>query len=156
MNTMPFGLKGAPATFQRLMTSVLGEFNWKILLIYLDDVIIYSRSVEEHFEHLTRVFTKIREARLKLQPTKCSFARTQVRYLGHVISSSGVEPDPEKVRAIKEYPRPSSVSELRRFLGMASYYRRFIAEFAEIAQPLHVLTTNDISFQWSETCEKAF
>ena len=155
-NTMPFGLKGAPATFQRLMTSVLGEFNWKILLIYLDDVIIYSRSVEEHFEHLTRVFTKIREARLKLQPTKCSFARTQVRYLGHVISSSGVEPDPEKVRAIKEYPRPSSVSELRRFLGMASYYRRFIAEFAEIAQPLHALTTNDISFQWSETCEKAF
>ncbi len=139
-NTVPFGLKGAPATLQRLMTNVLGEFNWKILLIYLDDVIIYSRSFDEHLEHLNRVVDKIRTAGLKLQPNKCAFARNQVRYLGNIVSIDGVEPDPEKVRAIREFPRPSNISDLRRFLGMASYYRRFIAEFAEIAQPLHALT----------------
>lgn len=155
-NTMPFGLKGAPATFQRLMSSVLGEFNWKILLIYLDDVVIYSRSLDEHFEHLNRVFEKIRNAGLKLQPTKCAFARKQVRYLGHIVSRCGVEPDPEKVRAIREFPRPITVSDLRRFLGMASYYRRFISGFAEIAQPLHALTEKDTPFQWSPNCEEAF
>ena len=155
-NTMPFGLKGAPATFQRLMTNVLGEFNWKILLIYLDDVIIYSRSFDEHLEHLNRVFAKIRTAGLKLQPNKCAFARTQVRYLGHIVSREGIEPDPEKVRAIREFPRPSNISDLRRFLGMASYYRRFIEEFAEIAQPLHALTEKDRPFQWCPTCEEAF
>ena len=155
-NTMPFGLKGAPATFQRLMTNVLGEFNWKILLIYLDDVIIYSRSFDEHLEHLNRVFAKIRTAGLKLQPNKCAFARTQVRYLGHIVSREGIEPDPEKVRAIREFPRPSNISDLRRFLGMALYYRRFIEEFAEIAQPLHALTEKDRPFQWCPTCEEAF
>ena len=146
-NTMPFGLKGAPATFQRLMTNVLGEFNWKILLIYLDDVIIYSRSLDEHFEHLNRVFDKIRSAGLKLQPHKCTFARKQVRYLGHVVSGDGVAPDPEKIRTIREFPQPTNLSELRRFLGMASYYRRFIFEFAEIAQLLYIPAEKDTVFR---------
>ena len=128
---MPFGLKGAPAMFQRLMTNVLGEFNWKILLIY-------SHSLDEHFEHLNRVFDKIRSAGLKLQPHKCMFARKQVRYLRHVVSGDEVAPDPEKIRAIHEFPRPTNLSELNRFLGMASYYCRFILEFAEIAQPLYI------------------
>ena len=93
-----------------------------------------SRTVDEHFEHLNRVFDKIRSVGLKLQPRKCTFARKQVRYLGHVVSGDGVAPDPEKIRAIREFPRPTNLSKLRRFLGMASY-RRFISEFAEISQP---------------------
>ncbi len=155
-NTMPFGLKGAPATFQRLMTAVLGDLNWQIVLIYLDDIIVYSRSFEEHLEHLELVFTKLHTAGLKLHPDKCAFGRQEVKYLGHLVGRKGVRPDPEKVRAIQNYPRPQSVAEVRRFLGIASYYRRFIDRFADIAAPLHAITQKQVSFDWTSQCETAF
>lgn len=155
-NTMPFGLKGAPATFQRLMTSVLGELNWEILLIYLDDIIVYSRSFDEHLEHLRLVLYKLRAAGLKLHPDKCTFCHKEVRYLGHVVSKDGVKPDPSKVRAISSYPEPKSIPELRRFLGMASYYRRFISRFSDIAHPLNYLTQKGVPFLWNDACQAAF
>lgn len=155
-NTMPFGLKGAPATFQRLMTSVLGELNWQILLIYLDDIIIYSRSFEEHLLHLQLVLDKLRAAGLKLNPSKCVFACTEVHYLGFVVSPEGIKPDQGKTKAIQHFPRPTNVLEVRRFVGLASYYRRFIEHFADIAAPLHALTRANVKFSWSPDCEQAF
>ena len=128
-NTMPFGLKAAPATFQRLRTSVLGQLDWEILLIYLDNIIMYSRSFDEHLEHLRLVLSKLCTAGLKLHPGKCTFCHKEVQYLDHVVNKDGVKPDPSKVRAINNYPEPKSIPELCRFLGMASYYHRFISVF---------------------------
>lgn len=153
---MPFGLKGAPATFQRLMMSLLREENWEELLIYLDDVLIFSRSFEEHMILLDKVFAKFRIANLKLQPTKCSFARSEVKYIGHVVSCSGVAPDDEKIRAVRDFPCPKSVAEIRRFVGMASWFRRFIKDFSTIAKPLTTLTEKNRPFLWDNTCQQAF
>lgn len=153
---MPFGLKGAPATFQRLMMSILREENWEELLIYLDDVLIFSKSFEEHMVLLDKVFTKLRIANLKLQPSKCSFARSEVKYIGHVVSRSGVAPDDQKIRAVRDFPCPKSVSEVRRFVGMASWFRRFIKDFSTIAKPLTTLTEKNRPFLWDNTCQQAF
>jgi hypothetical protein len=132
------------------MTSVLGELNWKIRLIYLDDIIIYSRSFEEHLLHLQLVFNKLRASGLKLNPSKCVFARTEVYYLGFVVGPNGIQPDVRKVEAIQQFPRPTTISEVRRFVGLVSYYRRFIDHFADIAAPLHALTRANVKFSWTE------
>jgi len=121
---MPFGLCNAPATFQRLMQVVLAGLEWKSCFIYLDDILIASQTFEEHLKHLREVFCRLRKAMLRLKPKKCHILRTEVQYLGHVVS----------------------VTEVRRFLGLASYYRRFIPDFAKIANPLHALTKNHAEF----------
>ncbi len=137
---MSFGLTNAPGTFQRLMNYVLRSVIGKICLVYLDDIIVFSKSKEEHLTNLGYIFDLLKEADLKLGLSKCKFMCETVQYLGHVISASGITPDPEKIEILKNFKRPTSVVEIQSFLGLASYYRRFIQNFADIAHPLIELT----------------
>ena len=151
---MPFGLCNAPATFQRMMDGVLRGLPF--CRVYIDDVIVYSRNRQEHLGHLQTVFKRVREAGLHLKISKCKFARAELPFLGHVVSERGVEPDPEKVSAVRRLQPPRDVAELRSFLGMASYYRRFVRNFATIAEPLHALTRKDTAYAWSTEANGAF
>ncbi len=135
---MPFGLTNAVPTFQRLMSVVLEGLLPLRCLVYLDDVLVIGRSFEQHLENLESVLKAISDAGLKLKLAKCQFAQSTVDFLGFTISDSGLAPDPKKVEAISRYPTPTDLTELRRFLGMASYYRRFISGFSDIATPLNV------------------
>ena len=154
--TMPFGLTNAPATFQRLMESVLRGLQWEECLLYLDDIIVVGSSVEQCLERLRHVFQRLRQANLKLKPSKCAFFRTSVKFLGHIVSKDGVHTDPEKIKAVREWPAPKSVKDVRSFMGLCSYYRRFISRFAERARALHKLTAKGVAFEWTETCQTAF
>ncbi len=155
-NVMPMGLTNAPATFQRVMQEVFRGLNWKFVLIYLDDIIVFSKSFQEHVEHLRQVFQRLRESNLKLKPKKCTFAREQVRYLGHIVSHDGIATDPEKTKIVQEYPVPTKVSELRSFLGFVGYYRKYIKDYCKIAEPLTNLTRKDVPYVWSNQCAEAF
>lgn len=126
----PFGLTSAPPTFMRLMECVLRNLTYKICLIYLDDILVYSRTFDDHLFHLRQVFDRLRQANLKLKPSKCHFACAKVPYLGHTVSGDGVVPDPEKISAVKNFPQPHNVKSVRSFLGLANYYRRFIKDLA--------------------------
>ena len=156
-NVMPFGLSNAPATFERLMDKVLAGLHWETLLVYLDDLIIFGKSVPEELSRLRQVFHRLRQANLKLKPRKCHLFKTQVSYLGHVVSNEGVSTQ-EKIEAVKSWPTPKNVTEVRSFLGLASYYRRFVEGFASIAKPLHQLTEKGRAgqFEWSPVCQAAF
>ena len=140
-NRMPFGLQNAPATFQRLMNRILGDQQFETLLLYLDDIIVYSSTFEEHLERLQLVFRRLQQHGLKLKPSKCHFLQHEVTYLGHKVSAKGVVTDPEKITKVKDWPRPSNPREVLQFLGFAGYYRRFIPKYATIASPLYELTT---------------
>ena len=153
---LSFGLTNAPPQFQRLMARVLHGLEWKVCLIYIDDIIIFSRTFEEHLSRLSLVFDRLRQANLKLKPSKCHFAQSSVNFLGFVVSSKGILPDPDKISAVKSFPVPKSVKDVRSFLGLCNYYRRFVKDFAKIASPLNRLTRKDISFVWSPECETAF
>ena len=127
---MPFGLCNTPATFQRLVQAVLTGMEWDFCFVYLDDnILVFSRMFEEHLDHLQQVFDRLRKAGLTLKPKKCSFLQDQVIYLGHVISSKGIAPDPSKTKKVKDFPVPTDVTRLKHFLGLASYYHRFIPGF---------------------------
>ena len=156
---MPFGLTNAPGVFQRLMERVLARLNPEdgpdFVVVYIDDVLVFSRTLEEHLEHLRCVIQRIQEAGLKLKPTKCHFIRKEVEYLGHMITPEGLKTNPRLVAAVERFPRPQNLSEVRRFLGLSSYYRRFIPQFSQIAQPLHALTRKGAEFQWTDACEEA-
>ena len=136
---MPFGLTHAPATFQRLMDSCLGELHLNWCIIYLDDIIVFSQTPEEHIHRLKAIFNKLRAARLKLKPSKCDLFKQQINYLEHVISNERVSTDPEKIKSVTEWPQPTPVTEVRSFLGFVSYYRRFIPNFSKVANPLSKL-----------------
>ena len=153
---LPMGLKGSPSTFQRVMEAVMRGLTWKFCLIYLDDIIVFSRTFEDHLHHLRQVFDRLRTANLKLKPSKCFFAKREIRYLGHVVNQQGIQPDPGKVTAVKNYPTPCSLKELRSFLGLSGYYRRFIKNYAKIANPLYGLTKKDTIFNWSTECQQSF
>ena len=157
---MPFGLTNAPAVFQRLMEQVLSKLNPDdgpdFVSVYIDDVLVFSRKLDEHLEHLRRVLERIESVGLKLKPSKCSFLRTEVQYLGHIITPSGLNTNPNLVSAVREFPTPLNMQEIRRFLGLCSYYRRFIPLFSKIAQPLHNLTRKEVRFQWNEQRVEAF
>ena len=153
---MPLGLCNAPATFQRLMDLVLSGLQWSRCLVYLDDIIVLGRSFEEHLANLQAVFDRLREAGLKLKPSKCAFLQSEVQYLGHKITRKGVAPDPNKIEKVASWPTPISTREVQCFLGFASYYRRFIQDFAQIAKPLHRLTERGATFKWSSECQSAF
>lgn len=133
---MPFGLKNAPSTFQRMMNSILSELIGKICFVYLDDIIIFSTSIEEHLISIERVFRKLQEANLKVQLDKCEFMRKEIEYLGHVVTSEGVKPNPNKIKAIKQFPVPKTTKQIKQFLGLVGYYRKFIKDFAHIAKPM--------------------
>ncbi|GBN62197.1 Retrovirus-related Pol polyprotein from transposon 297, partial [Araneus ventricosus] len=153
---MPFGLCNAPATFERLMETVLRGLSSEACLVYLDDIIIVGRTFEEHLNNLRKVFQRLQKANLKLNLKKCRFFQKEVTYLGHVISAEGVKTDPEKIKAVVDWPRPETVHDLRSFLGLCTYYRRFVKNFSTIAKPLHKLTEAKSNFNWTEECEKSF
>ena len=153
---MPFGLCNVPATFERLMEHVLAGLSWKICLVYLDAVIVYGSSFSDQMENLKKVLQRIRWARLKLSPEKCILFQREVTYLGYIVNENGVKVDARKLEAVAEWPIPRNVTEVKRFLGLASYYRRFIANFAEIAKPLHKLTEKDVTFAWTNESDRAF
>ena len=153
---MPFGLCNAPATFQRLMERVLAGLHWMTCLVYLDDIIIFSRSVETHVKQLKVVLERLKIAGLKIRPKKCHLLQTSVQYLGHVISAEGIRTDPQKVACVSNWPVPRTSKELQSFLGLASYYRRFVKDFAHIASPLHALTEKGREWVWSKECNDAF
>ena len=139
-----------------LMHAILRGLRYEICLIYLDNIIIFSRTFEDHFAHLNDVFGRLRRANVKRKPSKCSFARSRVKYLGHVVSRDGITPDPNKYCALKEFPVARCTRDLRSFLGLANYYRRFIKNFAKIASPLNQLTHKNICFDLSTACDNAF
>ena len=155
-NVMPFGLCNASATFQRLMDCVLAGLQWSSCLVYIDDIIIVGRSFEEHLHHLQQVLDRLKSAGLKIQPSKCHFLQKKVNFLGHIVSSEGVSPDPSKTSRVKEWPTPHSVLEVQQFLGLANYYRRFVKNFATIAKPLHQATEKNKQFTWTAQCAQAF
>ena len=135
----PYGLRNAPATFQRMMCEVFQDL--KFVRVYMDDIVVFSKTMEEHLNHLAQVFARLSKKKLKIKLQKCDFAKRAVRLLGHIISKEGINTDPAKIETITAYPRPQNISELRRFLGLASYYRRFIRCFADLARPLYRLTS---------------
>ena len=143
---LPFGLCNAPATFERLMEAVLAGLQWDICLIYLDDIIVFGTSFDEAVENLQQVLGRLRNAGLKLKPKKCELFAKSVSFLGHIISDEGIATEPEKVKAVQEWPVPINQTEIRSFLGLCGYYRRFIKGYAEIAKPLHTLTEKRTTF----------
>jgi len=152
---MPFGLTNAPATFQSLMNTVLQLYLRKFVLVFFDDILIYSPSWTAHLQHVKAVLTVLREHQLCVKRSKCSFAAPSVAYLGHIISAGGVAMDHSKVEAVTSWPQPRSTRGLRGFLGLAGYYRRFIKDFGAIAAPLTRLLRKD-AFLWSEAAASAF
>src|SRR4051794_32691548 len=153
---MPFGLCNAPASFQRMMNEVLKDLIGKSVMVYLDDVTIYTKTYEEHLQVLEEVFKRLRKYTLFGKPSKCSFGVDSAKILGFVVDHQGVHTDPDKVKAVATFPRPSNVTEVCAFLGLAMYYRRMIKGFANIALELNMLTRNDTSFFWGIPQWKAF
>ena len=153
---MPFGLTNAPAAFMDLMNRVFRPYLDRFIIVFIDDILIYSKTQEEHAEHLRIALQTLREHSLYAKKEKCDFWMTDVKFLGHVVSQEGISVDPSKVEAVLNWERPKNVSEIRSFLGLAGYYRRFVENFSRIALPLTKLTRKDVRFVWDEECEGAF
>ena len=153
-NRVPFGLAQAPAYFQKLINDVLKGCNF--VMGYLDDIIIYSRSEKEHLEHLEEIFIRLKAAGLKLKLEKCCFFKKHIQYLGHLISADSIQPLPEKLESIAKMPAPKNPKEVKQFLGLVSYYRKFIPRFADISRVLTHLTKKDVEFKWTSECENCF
>ncbi len=141
---MPFGLMNAPPTFQCFMDVLLSGLNWKCCVVYLDDIVIFSSSFEQHLKDIRAVLDRVRAAGVVLKTAKCEFFGEEMRVLGHIVGRYGVRPDPEKTRAVEALAPPANVKELRHFLGLAGYYRRFVQSFAAVAAPLDRLTHKDV------------
>ena len=152
---MPFGLSNAPSTFMRVMTQVLKPFMGKFLVVYFDDILIYSKSREQHLDHLTQVCVTLRKESLYGNLKKCSFFTDRVIFLGFIVSSEGVSADPQKVQAIVEWPEPRNIHEIRSFHGLASFYRRFIKGFSTIMSPITDCMKQG-EFVWTKAAAKAF
>ena len=159
---MPFGLTNAPAMFQRLVETCLGDLSLHWCIIYLDDIVIFSKDLASHLQRLEAVFWKLEEAGLKLKPSKCKLFRRQLAYLGHVISAKGVATDESKIEAIKNWPTPTTVTDVWNFLGFMGYYCRFIPKYMQVACSLHELTSGEnvgkkkATIKWDSKCEQAF
>ena len=153
-NRVPFGLAQAPAYFQKLINDILKGCNFA--MGYLDDIIIYSRSEKEHLEHLEEIFTRLKTAGLKLKLEKCCFFKKHIQYLGHLISAVGIQPLPEKLESIAKMPAPRNPKEVKQFLGLVGYYRKFVPRFADISRVLTHLTKKDVKFKWMPECENCF
>ena len=153
-NVMPFGLCNAGATFQRIMERVL--VNLTNSTAYIDDVFTFSTTFEEHISHLKELFNRLKEANIKIKTRKCEFACEETMFLGYKVTNRGLQIDEERIKSIREYPRPKNVKQIKRFMGFAGYYRQFIDNFSSIVHPLNQLTRKNIRFKWSQPCENAF
>ena len=153
---MPFGLKNAPATFQRLIDRVFTGLQGLELFVYMDDIVIYARSLKEHNEKLEKLLGRLKAANLVLQPEKCKFLCKDILYLGHIITEEGVKPDSKKVIAVKQFPQPKCRKNVKQFLGLAGYYRRFVLGFASIAKPLNLLLKKNVPFIWTREAQISF
>ncbi|GFX14213.1 retrovirus-related Pol polyprotein from transposon 17.6 [Trichonephila clavipes] len=153
---MPFGLCNAPATFERMMDNLLRHFKWTMCLCYLDDIIVFSETFEDHLIRLRLVLKCLQEAGLKLNSKKCLFAAQEVKILGHLVSSNGVRPYPDKIKAVRNFPTPKNIHDIRSFLGLCSYFRRFIKGFCYLAEPLQSLLKSGVEFHWGPEEVEAF
>ena len=153
---MPFGLCNAPSPFQRLMNKAFAKDINSFILVYLDDILVYCRSVEEHWDHVERALERLRQAKLYGRLHKCEFLKDKVDYLGFEVSANGANASPDKVKAILEWPRPQTVHDIRSFLGLASYYRKFIRGFSQIAKPLTDLTREKKTWCWGDAESDSF
>ena len=153
---LSFGLTNAPACFQRLMQEVLRGLQWEECVLFMDDTIVPSKDFDEGMERLEHVWDRLLNAGLKLKPSKCTYFQKEIRFLGHIVSKDGVKTDPEKTSSIDNWPQPTTAKRMRSFLGLASYYRKFIKDFAIIARPLWKLCEKNVRFKWSEECQAAF
>lgn len=153
---MSFGLTNAPAAFMDLMNRVFKPFLDRFVIVFIDDILIYSKSREEHEQHLRLVLQTLREKQLYAKFSKCEFWLECVAFLGHIVSKNGISVDPSKVEAVQNWPRPTSVKEIRSFLGLAGYYRRFVKDFSKLAFPLTRLTQKKVEFKWTDACEESF
>ena len=153
---MPFGLTNAPAAFMDMMNRVFKDYLDDFVIVFIDDILIYSDSKEEHARHLREVLSILKEKQLYAKFKKCEFWLEKVTFLGHVVTKDGISVDPGKVEAVSTWPRPTNVSEVRSFLGLAGYYRRFVEGFSILAFPLTQLTRKNVKFQWTDTCEESF
>ena len=155
-NHVPFGLCNDPVTFSRLMDRIFAGLHWKTCLFYLDDIIVFAPTWEEHLARLRQVFKRLRHAKLKLGADKCTFVAREVSYLGHRVAEEGLRPDPALLAAIREISLPQNATEVCYFLGLAGYYRSYVKTFAAIAGPLHALTRKDAVFDWNTDCQDTF
>ncbi|WVZ73092.1 hypothetical protein U9M48_021440 [Paspalum notatum var. saurae] len=153
---MSFGLTNAPAFFMYMMNSVFMNELDKFVVVFIDDILIYSKSEKEHEEHLKIVLTRLREHKLYAKFSKCAFWPKEVSFLGHILSEKGVAVDPSKVKDVLNWKQPETVTEIRSFLGLAGYYRRFIKDFSKAAKPMTSLTKKNAKYLWSSNCEEAF
>ena len=154
--TMPFGLSCAPSTFQRLIDVMLAGLAYEICLAYLDDIIVFSSSVEEHLERLGKVLERILASGLKIKVSKTHLFRKSVDFLGHVVSDRGIEPQQEKIATVASWPEPGNIHELKAFIGLCTYYRRFVLGFSGVAAPLYGLMKKGVSFVWNDICQESF
>src|SRR6187401_3795092 len=153
---MPFGLTNAPTYFVHLMNKVFMKFMDKFVVVFIDDILVYSKTPEKHAEHFRIVLGELRKHQLYAKFSKCEFWLRQVGFLGHVLTQEGIVVDTDKVKAVLGRKSPASVTDIRSFLGMARYYRRFIEGFSTIAKPTTQLLKKDKKFEWTEACEKSF
>ena len=153
---MSFGPTNTPAYFMNMMNKVFMEFLDKFVVVFIDDILVYSKNEEEHKEHLRLVLEKLREHQLYAKVSKCEFWLKEVGFLGHVISREGIAVHPTNVVTVTNWEAPMSVGEIRSFLGLAGYYRRFIENFSKIAKPMTELLKKDTKFKWTEECEASF
>ena len=150
---MSFGLTNAPASFMDLMNRVFSMYLDKFVIVFIDDILVYSGSPEEHAEHLRTVLQILRESQLYAKFSKCQFWLDRVAFLGHVISVEGLSVDPKKIEAMVNWKPPKNVSEVRSFLGLAGYYRKFVKGFSKIVAPLTKLTRKDVKYDWVDVCQ---
>ncbi|MDY6929837.1 MAG: RNase H-like domain-containing protein [Pseudomonadota bacterium] len=153
--TMPFGLTNAPGTFQRLMEKVLQGLQWEIAVLYIDDIVVFSATLDDHLDRLEKVMGRLRQAGLKLKPSKCDLLARQVEFLGHVVSDKGVGVDPNKIARVESWPTPTSLRQMRSFVGLCAYYRRFVPNFSSVCKPLFLLTKKGQPFDWGEAQQEA-
>ena len=159
-NVLPQGLMNAPATFQRVMNNLIATGRWDYVVVYLDDIVIFSNSFEEHLRHVHEILSILNRAHFKVSPPKCSIASSRIEFLGHIVTATAVEPSPDKVQAILDIQPPRTLSQANRFLGKIGYYRKFIADFARLAAPLHKVSnktwTRRHEFYWHSEQQEAF
>jgi len=153
---MPFGVTNAPGVFMSLMNKIFAPYLDKFIEVFIDDILIYSRSEEDHEQHLRSALQVLRDNQLYAKASKCEFWLHEVKFLGHVVSEGGKVVDPSKVEAVMNWKQPKLVFEIRSFLGLAGYYRRFIRDFSKLARPMTQLTQKGVKFDWSDACERSF